>query len=122
VGLLGLCERAGKLASGEQAALSEIRAGRAELVILDAGASRNTEKRFIDACTHRDVTLRRMEPGALGGAVGKPGRMVAAVLDRVLANKILTSLETSPERQAIENAGEQETKCPKSGCKTQPRN
>ena len=46
---LGLCQRAGKLSSGETGALSAIKDGSAELVIVAENASVNTKKRFSDS-------------------------------------------------------------------------
>ena len=46
---LGLCQRAGKLSSGETGALSAIKDGSAELVIVAENASDNTKKRFSDS-------------------------------------------------------------------------
>ena len=40
---LGLCQRAGKLMSGETGTLSAIRDGRAELIIVAENASDNTK-------------------------------------------------------------------------------
>ena len=56
-GMLGLAMRAGKLACGESKAAEAIRGGRAELVLLSADASDNTEKRFLNMtqyCVRRD--------------------------------------------------------------------
>ena len=68
---LGLCMRAGQVVSGQEACVAAIRGGECALALLDAGASENT-------------------PGALGRAIGKPGRMVISVPAGRMADKLLT--------------------------------
>ena len=87
--MLGLCMRAGKLVTGEKASVQAVRAGSAHAVILDAGAAKNAEKAVTDACAWRKVPLIRAPEGALGAAIGKPGRMVAAITDEAFARRIL---------------------------------
>ena len=87
--MLGLCARAGKLISGEKACLQTIRSGGAYVVILDASAAGNAVKSITDACTHHGVTLLTAPEDALGDAIGKPGRMVAAVTDPGFAQRII---------------------------------
>ena len=86
--LLGLCMRAGRLVSGEQAVLNAIRSGKARLVVVDAGASQNTQKMFADSCEYYDVARIMAPEGALGAAIGRPGRMAAAVTDEGFARRI----------------------------------
>ena len=87
--LLGLCARAGRLISGEKAAVAAIRGGSARCALLDGGAAANTEKSVADACAYHGVPLIRMEPDCLGDAIGKPGRMAAAVTDPGFAEGLL---------------------------------
>ena len=93
--MLGLCQRAGRLVSGEQAVLNAIRRGTARLVIVDASASANTQKMFSDSCAYYDVERLQAPEDTLGAAIGKPGRKVAAVTDDGFAGSIqkLTSRE-----------------------------
>ena len=63
-GLLGLACRAGQIALGADIALQEIRAGKAALALLDAGASEGPRKKLLDACTHG----RRRAEGESGKA------------------------------------------------------
>ena len=86
--LLGLCSRAGRLASGEEMCLRLIRSGGAKLMLVDAAASANTRKEFADACRHYGVPLIYLAGRPLGEAIGKPGRMSAAVTDPALAERI----------------------------------
>lgn len=78
-GLLGLSCRAGQITLGAEWALQEIRAGRAGLALLDAGASEGTRKKILDACAYRGVPAYILPEGELSRACGRDGRMAAAV-------------------------------------------
>ena len=75
---------------GFEACVAAIRGGECALALLDAGASENTLKRVEDACASHQVPLYRISPGALGHAIGKPGRMVISVPAGRMADKLLT--------------------------------
>ena len=87
--MLGLCARAGKLVSGEKACLQLIRGGGAFAVLIDASAAKNAVKSITDACAHHQVTLLTAPENELGSAIGKPGRMVAAITDAKLAERVI---------------------------------
>ena len=78
--MLGLCARAGKLVSG---------GGGAFAVLIDASAAKNAVKSITDACAHHQVTLLTAPENELGSAIGKPGRMVAAITDAKLAERVI---------------------------------
>lgn len=88
LGLLGLCARAGKVQSGEQACQLAIRRRQACLVILDGAASQGTRKAFSDACAHYSIPIRLTDANALGMAIGKSDRRVAVITDAKLAEKL----------------------------------
>ena len=92
MGMLGLCARAGKLVSGEEMSVKAIRKGTALLAIIDEGASANAKKAMTDACRSADVKLVTMPEGQLGQAIGKPGRMAAAVRDAGFAERLIQYL------------------------------
>ena len=87
--MLGLCMRAGKLLSGEKACVQAIRSGAACAVVLDKAAAKNATKAVTDACRWHDVPLILAPENELGYAIGKPGRMVAAITDPSFADRIL---------------------------------
>ena len=87
--MLGLCMRAGKVISGEKACVQAVRAGGACVVLLDGAAAKNAVKAVTDACTYHEVPLVTAPANELGFAIGKPGRMVAAVTDPSMADRIL---------------------------------
>ncbi len=88
LGLLGLCARAGKVQSGEQACELAIKRRGAYLIVLDGAASQGTRKAFSDACAHYSIPIRLTDADALGVAIGKSGRRVAVITDGKLAEKL----------------------------------
>ena len=89
LGLIGLCARAGRLTSGEDACEKLIRAGKARVAFLDEGASANARKALRNACESYGVTLVTLPEGELGRVSGKPGRMAAATADESFAQSML---------------------------------
>jgi len=98
LGMLGLCARAGKIQSGEQAVELALKKGQACLILLDGAASQGTRKALSDACTYYSIPMRLTDADALGEAIGKPGRKVAAVTDGKLAQK-LAGMLPGPENE-----------------------
>jgi len=91
--LLGMAQRAGKLAGGEDLALQAIQKGRAHLVVLASDASDNTTKKFTDKCTYYKVQLcREYDRATLGQATGRTERVVIAVTDKGFADALLKSV------------------------------
>ncbi|MDR0896888.1 MAG: ribosomal L7Ae/L30e/S12e/Gadd45 family protein [Oscillospiraceae bacterium] len=90
--LLGLAQRAGQVTSGDGLCEKEIRAGRAALALLDAGASENTREKYAALCGGRGIPLKILGADALGQAIGKGNRMIAVVKPGGLAKKMETLL------------------------------
>ena len=97
VGFLGLCMRAGRITSGQEACVDLIRRGEAALVLLDGSASENTRKRIVDACHSHSVPVWALENGALGQAIGKRGRMVIALKPDGMAQNLLSMLQSEEQ-------------------------
>ena len=93
ISFLGLCMRAGRVISGQEACVDLVRSGEAALVLMDASASDNTRKRLTDACHSHDVPLYEVSAGELGRAIGKNGRMVIALKPDGMSEKLLTLLK-----------------------------
>ncbi len=87
-GLMGLASRSGQIVLGAEMALLEIRAGRAGLVLLDAGASEGTKKKILDACAYRGVPAHMLPEGEISRACGKDDRMAAAVKKGKLCSRM----------------------------------
>ena len=86
--MLGIAMRAGALSLGEDGVLKAISGGKAARVLVDAGASENTKKRFAESCAYYGVELRLTGAGRLSAAIGRPGRMSAAVKAGGLCDKL----------------------------------
>ena len=95
-GLLGLCRRAGQITVGADLALREIKAGRAALALVDAGASEGTKKKIRDACAYRHLPVRFLPEGLLDRACGQDGRMAAAMKPGKLCSQMIQLL-TPPD-------------------------
>ncbi len=96
--MLGLCERAGKLASGKDQVEIALKKGNAHLIVIDEGASEGTKKAAADASRHRNVPMAKVSEHTLGLAIGKPGRMLAAVTDAPFAARIYQIYSETAER------------------------
>lgn len=87
--LLGLCQRAGKISSGETGAISAIRDGSAELIIVAENASENTKKKFKDSAAYYNKKILIIgDKFETGRAIGKAERAVITINDAGFANKI----------------------------------
>lgn len=89
---LGLAQRAGKLASGEDAVLDALRTSKAHLTIVAGDASERTKKMFRDKShTYGVPLLIAFDRALLGKALGKTERVVLAVLDAGFADLLRRS-------------------------------
>ncbi|GFI61091.1 putative ribosomal protein YlxQ [Clostridiales bacterium] len=87
---LGLCQRAGKMVSGETSVSGAIKDGSAELVIVAQNASDNTKKKFSDSAAYYNRNIVFFgDKFELGKAIGKDERAVIAVIDNGFAKKIV---------------------------------
>ena len=93
ISCLGLCMRAGRIVSGQEACVDLIRSGECALALMDASVSENTRKRLTDACHSHDVPLYEVSEGELGRAIGKKGRMMVALKPDGMAQKLLSLLK-----------------------------
>ena len=100
ISLLGLAERAGKIASGEFAAEKAVKTGKARLIIVAEDASDNTKKKFQNMCDFYEVPIYFYgDKDTLGHAMGKEFRASLAVLDAGFAKGIKKQIED--ERQTM---------------------
>ncbi|WP_377889204.1 YlxQ family RNA-binding protein [Alkalihalobacillus sp. R86527] len=92
--LLGLAQRAGKLVSGEELVVKEIRRKHASLVLLADDASDNTKKKITDkAATYGIPVCIVAGRYELGHAIGKAQRVTIAVTDEGFAKKLFAILD-----------------------------
>lgn len=93
VSLLGMAQKAGKLASGEFAAEKAVKSGKAKLLIIAGDASEATKKAYKDMAIYYQVpfyeTLSKEE---LGECIGKVQRAAVAVVDAGFSKALIKLL------------------------------
>ena len=87
-GMIGLTARAGKVTTGQEGVESAIKKKKAFVALVDEFASDRTKKDIRDACNFAGCRMLVLPGDALGYAIGKPGRMCAAVTDASMAKRI----------------------------------
>ena len=93
---LGLAQRAGKLVSGDDSTMLDIKKNRVKLVIVAEDASNNTKKLFKDKTSFRNIAcITYSTKLQLGLAIGKAPRAVMGIKDTNFANKILELMENT---------------------------
>lgn len=83
---LGFSMRSGNLLAGDFACENAVKKGKAKLVALDTDASMKTKERYTALCERAKIPLVLVS--GMGEAVGKPGRMIAAVTDASFARMV----------------------------------
>lgn len=92
--LLGLAMRAGKLVSGEDATMLDLKKGKLNLIIVASDASNNTKKLFNDKSSYRKVNCVELSTKSdLGISIGKDSRAVIGIKDIGFANKIIQLMD-----------------------------
>lgn len=89
-GFLGLCMRAGRIVSGQEAAVDLARAQKAAIILVDEEVSANTMKRVTDTCRTHNVPAYLMEAGLIGRSIGRDSAMVIALRRDSMAEKLLS--------------------------------
>ena len=86
--MLGLAMRAGKLVTGEEMTVREVKAQKAKLVLVASDAGKNTQKKVKDKSSFYQVPcLDAFTSEELSQAIGKQ-RMVVGIMDRGFAKRI----------------------------------
>ncbi len=92
--LLGLCQKAGKLQSGEFAVENSLKSGKAVLVIVSQDASKNTSEKFRNKCEYYGVPIAVFgDKELLGHAIGKEVRTSIAITDAGFAKTLQKNLQ-----------------------------
>ena len=87
--MLGLAQRAGKIARGEFSTEKAVKSGKAFVVVVASDASDNTKKMFSDMCSFYKVPIAfYSDKNTLGHAIGKEFRASLAVLDEGFGREI----------------------------------
>ncbi|MGM0495032.1 MAG: YlxQ-related RNA-binding protein [Bacillota bacterium] len=91
--LIGLCQRANRLVSGENFALEKIKNNKAKLIFLASDAGKNTTKRIKDKANFYNIfVIEDFSTEELSNAIGKINRKVVAITDKGFAKKIMDLL------------------------------
>ena len=97
ISLLGLAERAGKIASGEFAAEKAVKTGKARLIIVAEDASDNTKKKMKNMTAFYETPLYvYVSKDDLGHCIGKEYRSMVAVLQPGFAKSVMKQLDNRP--------------------------
>lgn len=92
--LLGLCQRAGKLVSGEFGCESAIKNNKAKLLLLAEDASENTKKKFQNSAAYYHIPICILgSKERIGSALGKESRAILAITEEGFANSILKKMK-----------------------------
>ncbi len=87
--ILGLCQRAGKLVSGETGCEQAIKKGSAKLLLLAEDASANTKKKFQNSAAYYHIPLYTIgKKEDMGAALGKDSRAVLVITEEGFAKSI----------------------------------
>ncbi len=90
--LIGLANRARKIALGEETIVKKIQQREAHLILLAADIGEQTRKKITDKCTFYDIPYVFVDDREIvSQAVGSSDRVAIAILDKGFAQK-LTSL------------------------------
>ena len=91
--LLGLCQRAGKLISGEVGSQQAIQKGNAKLLLLAEDASANTKQKFQNSAVYYHIPLYTIgTKEAIGAALGKDSRSVLVITEEGFAKSIVQKI------------------------------
>ena len=92
--MLSLCQKAGKLLSGEFQCEQAIKSGKAKMVIIAKDASDNTKKLFKDKYEFRNIPLYELgSKEQLGHTIGKDQRASLAIIDDNFYRKLKQLLD-----------------------------
>lgn len=92
--LLGMAQRARKLATGEELVLNAVREGNVALIILAGDASERTQKTVTNKATYYKVPIiYAKDRYALGRVIGKEARVVVGVTDEGFAQALIKKLD-----------------------------
>ena len=101
--MLGLAQKAGRIASGETAAESAVKSGNTYLLIVAADASDGSSKHWTDMTAYRKIPqVKWGSKEELGRAVGKAQRSALAVTDEGFARRIREMLQEEIVREELQ--------------------
>lgn len=94
ISFLGIAARAGKVVSGDDSTLLELKKENVHLVIVAEDASDNTKKLFRDKAGYRNIDMVEFGTKAeIGVAIGKSMRAVIGIKDEGFASRLKELIE-----------------------------
>lgn len=91
---LGLCQRAGKLVSGEFSVNNEIKKGKLKLIIIAEDSSPNTKDTYITQAKNKGIPYLIIgDKETLGSSIGKEYRALIGVKDKNMATNLIKIIE-----------------------------
>ncbi|AQS59338.1 L7Ae/L30e/S12e/Gadd45 family ribosomal protein [Desulforamulus ferrireducens] len=92
--LLGLCQRAGKVASGDQAVRDNLHKGKVKLLLVATNTSERIKKDYLRMAEQKKIPVSlAFTKEELGQAMGKSPRAAVAILDDNFARGMAGLLE-----------------------------
>lgn len=91
--LLGLAQKAGKIASGELSVEKAVKSGKARIIIIASDSSDGTKKKYRDMSQYYQVPLHEvLTKQQLGSCIGKEYRAALTIVDKGFSNAVLKAL------------------------------
>lgn len=91
--MLSLCQRAGKIVTGEDTVEANVKSQTALLVLIAEDASENTKNKFMNKCKYYNIPYCIcFTKEELSGCIGKFNRSVYAIVEKNFADKIRMEL------------------------------
>ena len=91
--MLSLCQRAGKIVTGEDTVEINIKNGNVLFVIIAGDASENTRNKFVNKCKYYNIEYCICYcKEELSSCIGKYNRSVYGIVDKNFADKIRLEL------------------------------
>lgn len=88
--LMGICQKAGRLVSGEFACENAVKAKKAKLIVIAEDASENTKKKFGNSAKFYNINLICAgSKDELGKVIGRGARSVVAITDEGFATELV---------------------------------
>ncbi len=89
-GLLGLATKAGKIAFGTEACMTDIEKNKIKLLLLAENAAERTKNNFKRICTEREIpVIEILNMEELSKAIGKENKVVVGVKDINFSNAMM---------------------------------
>ncbi len=101
--MLSISKRAGKVVAGELSCEKALQAKKAKLVLIGVDASQNTKKKFVNKSLFYKVPCYELfDKETLSHAIGTENKVVFAVTDEGLAQKLIEHIQAGQYKASQE--------------------